>query len=164
MDRLFLRAWLMQKQTNVILHAQSGHERMCVCNHSIPRQMFQAICAIRVPLFRMSDHLFLDARANLGSSTRGADLINSKHHNHTLRCFGAAGSIKVPFVCLFDRLHVTVAVLALQHSRGGSHAPETLYTCRHRFLAHFPGHNTLVSPGSRIHSDLEHAVRSEHFS
>jgi len=79
--------------------------------------MFQAICAIRVPLFRMSDHLFMDARANLRSSTLGADLINSKHHTHTVRCFGDAGSIKVPFFGLFDRLHVTQAVLAIQHSR-----------------------------------------------
>ena len=75
-----------------------GHKRMDGCDHLTPRRMFQAICAISVPLFRISDHLFMDARANLRFSTRGANLINSKHHTHRLRCFGAAGSIQMMWI------------------------------------------------------------------
>jgi hypothetical protein len=57
--------------------------------------MFAAICAIRVPSFRMFGHLFMDARASLGSIALGADFMNPKHHMHIRRCFGVAGSISM---------------------------------------------------------------------
>jgi hypothetical protein len=55
--------------------------------------MFAAIFAIRVPSFRMFGHLFMDARASLGSIALGADFMNPKHHMNIHRCFGGAGAI-----------------------------------------------------------------------
>jgi hypothetical protein len=41
----------------------------------------------------MFGHLFMDARASLGSIALGADFMNPKHHKNIHRCFGGAGSI-----------------------------------------------------------------------
>jgi hypothetical protein len=55
--------------------------------------MFAAICAIRVPSFRMVGHLFMDARASVGSIALEADFMNPEQHMHIRRCFGVASSI-----------------------------------------------------------------------
>jgi hypothetical protein len=54
-------------------------------------------------------------------------------------------------------------VLAMQHSRGESHAPKTLYTRHPRFPKHFSCHNICVSPGWRIPTHSQHSTRFRYF-
>jgi hypothetical protein len=56
-----------------------------------------------------------------------------------------------------------LVVLATQHSRGESHAPEKLYTRHLSFPTHFSGHGDLALPGWSIPIDSEYSMRFRDF-
>jgi hypothetical protein len=53
---------LMLKEGDLLLHAYPGHTCMWPRNHLGHRWMFAAICAMRVPSFRMFGQLLVDAK------------------------------------------------------------------------------------------------------
>ena len=108
--------------------------------------MFAAISAIRVPLFRMFSHFFMDAGASKRFSTSRADFINQNHLIHTERCFGVSGFIQELWIDPFGWLsRYSWLCLRCSIPRGESHVPEncthTIRGFRHIFLA------TMSAPG-----------------
>ncbi len=122
--------------------------------------MFAAICAMRVPLFRMFGHLFMDAQPASDSAPEER-ILSTRNITHASK--DVLASLVLSKHSGYVRLagfHFCVIVLAtLQHSRGESHVPKINCACHQRFSNHFACYNVFISPGWRIPMDLEHSIQ-----
>ncbi len=62
-------------------------------------------------------------------------------------------------ISVWQAFTLLLVVLATQHSRSESNAPEKSNTCHQRFLAHFPGHNVFVLLGWKTPTYSLHSTR-----
>jgi hypothetical protein len=103
-------------QKHVISQSLAPHVNVC-CNLCYP-------CAF-------ISHVWSPFRvcgASLQSIAFGADFMNPKHHIHTRRCVGIAGSIQILGIGLLRMLSRSCLALAINNSRGEAHVPEKSYT------------------------------------
>jgi hypothetical protein len=99
--------------------------------------MFAAICAMRVPSFRMFGHLFVDAQPASDSALEER-ILSTRNITHASK--DVLASLALSKHSGYVRLagfHFCVIVLAtLQHSRGESHVPKINCACHQMIPSH----------------------------
>jgi hypothetical protein len=123
-------------------------------------------------------HRFSSSAKVFAERGRSAAPHTSRTHRHAIRqSFGPQVNVWCDFCCpcaflshVCSPFHgcrsqqvIHMVVLAMQHSRSKSHAPENSYTCHQRFPAHFPGHNVFASSDRRIPKYSGHSTGSRCF-